>query len=64
MEKKPLERVKMNLSLDKELFDKIKEEANNEYLKVGTWIRRYLMINLSKTNTNKTKKLLTKDEKK
>ena len=46
--KRNVERI--NLYLDRDLFDAIKKEAQADYLPVATWVKQYLYINLLKNN--------------
>ena len=44
--------VKMNLTLDRDFYDLLKEKATGDYMKVATWTKRFLMKNLlDKNNT-------------
>jgi len=45
MEKKP--QVKMNLSLEREFYQVLKDHAETDYVKVATWTKQFLMKNLS-----------------
>ncbi len=52
--------VKMNLSLDKEFYELLQENAKQDYVKVATWTKQFLMKNLLEKN-NSESKCLTKD---
>jgi hypothetical protein len=66
-----IERVKMNLAFDKEFYDFIKVQADLDYMKVATWITRFLKMNLldgeyrvrpqMSTNTESSNNVSTKD---
>ncbi len=44
--------VKMNLTLDRDFYDLLKEKATQDYMKVATWTKRFLIKNLlGKNNT-------------
>ena len=44
--------VKMNLTLDRDFYDLLKEKATSDYMKVATWTKQFLMKNLlDKNNT-------------
>ena len=55
-----LERVKMNLAFEKEFYDFLKEQADQDYMKVATWTKRFLKMSL--LDKNKKVKTLTKHE--
>ena len=55
-----LERVKMNLSLEKEFYDFLLEQAEQDYMRVATWTMQYLKKNL--LSNNKASKRLTENE--
>lgn len=50
MLKKKLERIKMNLTLEKEFYDLLLEQAEADYMRTSTWVTRYLKQQLLKTN--------------
>ena len=45
MKKSP--KVKMNLSLDREFYQVLKDHAESDYVLVATWTKQFLMKNLS-----------------
>lgn len=55
-----LERVKMNLTLEKEFYDFLLEQAEQDYMRVATWTKQYLKKNL--LPNNKASKRLTENE--
>ncbi len=44
--------VKMNLTLDRDFYDLLKEKATGDYMKVATWTKQFLMKNLLDKNNN------------
>ncbi len=48
--KEKLERIKMNLCLEKEFYDLLLEQAQNDYMRVSTWTTQYLKKNLLGSN--------------
>ncbi len=36
------QKVKMNLSIDKEFFDLLRQKADDDYMKVSTWTMQFL----------------------
>lgn len=38
--------VKMNLSLDREFHQLLKDKAEQDYMQTATWVKRFLMKNL------------------
>ena len=46
--KKPM--VKMNLTIDPEFFNLLKEHASSDYSRVSTWTKQYLMKSLLQKN--------------
>lgn len=52
--------VKMNLSLQRDFYEFLQEKAKNDYVKVATWTKQYLMKNLLEKN-NSESKCLTKN---
>jgi predicted DNA-binding ribbon-helix-helix protein len=52
--------VKMNLSLEKDFYELLQEKAKNDYVKVATWTKQYLMKGLLEKN-NSESKCLTKN---
>ena len=53
--------IKMNLSLEKDFYDLLQEKAKNDYVKVATWTKQYLMKCLLEKN-NSESKCLTQNE--
>ena len=49
--------VKMNLSLEKDFYDLLQEKAKNDYVKVATWTKQYLMKCLLEKNNSESKSL-------
>jgi len=47
--------VKMNLSLDREFFELLQEKAKQDYVRVATWVKQYLMKNLLEKNNDDSK---------
>ena len=47
--------VKMNLSLEKDFYDLLQEKAKNDYVKVATWTKQYLMKCLLEKNNSESK---------
>lgn len=52
--------VKMNLSLDRDFYQLLQERAKNDYMRVATWTKQYLMKCLLEKN-NSDSKCLTND---
>ena len=62
--KKPnveIDTVRLNLVLSKEFYGLLKQNANNEYLRIGTWTKTFLMKNLL-AGDNKPEKCITENE--
>jgi len=62
--KKPnveIDTVRLNLVLSKEFYGLLKQNANNEYLRIGTWTKTFLMKNLL-SGDNKLEKCITENE--
>ena len=38
--------IKMNLTLTREFYELLKENAGSDYMKVATWTKRFLMKSL------------------
>lgn len=55
-----IQNVKMNLTLPVEFYQVLKENAQNDYVKVATWTKQFLMKNLRGDKLEK--KCLTKNE--
>jgi hypothetical protein len=47
--------VKMNLSLDKDFYELLQARAKNDYVKVATWTKQYLMKCLLEKNNMESK---------
>jgi len=41
-----LKNVKMNLTLSQEFYDLLQQNAREDYVKVATWTKQFLMKNL------------------
>ena len=52
--------VKMNLSLEKDFYELLQARAKQDYVKVATWTKQFLMKNLLEKN-NSDSKCLTKN---
>jgi len=50
----------MNLSLEKDFYELLQTRAKQDYVKVATWTKQFLMKNLLEKNNMKDK-CLTKD---
>lgn len=46
LKEKKLQNVKMNLTLPQEFYQVLRENAQNDYVKVATWTKQFLMKNL------------------
>ncbi len=51
MKKKKKDYKRLNLYMDRDLFNIIENKAGNDYLPVSTWVKRFLHKNLFKNNT-------------
>ena len=47
--------VKMNLCLDKDFYELLQDRAKNDYMKVATWTKQYLMKCLLEKNNSESK---------
>ncbi|MGD0581492.1 MAG: hypothetical protein ABR974_00950 [Bacteroidales bacterium] len=47
--------VKMNLSLEKDFYELLQDRAKNDYVKVATWTKQYLMKCLLEKNNSDSK---------
>jgi len=45
-------KVKMNLSLEKDFYEFLKLQAKNDYVRVATWTKQYLMRSLLGKNND------------
>jgi len=52
--------VKMNLSLEQDFYELLQSHAKQDYVRVATWVKQYLMKNLLEKN-NSDSKCLTKN---
>jgi hypothetical protein len=53
--------VKMNLSLDSDFYELLQQRAKNDYVKVATWTKQYLMKGLLEKNNSDSNKCLTQN---
>lgn len=53
--------VRLSISLKRGVYDMLVENAKNDYLKVATWTKRFIMQNLDYKNNEREKKCLTKN---
>lgn len=53
--------VKMNLSLEKAFYELLQSRAKQDYVKVATWTKQYLMKCLLEKNNSDDSKCLTND---
>ncbi len=44
--------VKMNICLNRDFFNLLQQQADNDFMRVSTWTRWYLMKNLLDGNKN------------
>jgi hypothetical protein len=44
---KKTQNVKMNLTLSREFYELLKENASNDFVRVATWTKQFLMRNLA-----------------
>jgi predicted DNA-binding ribbon-helix-helix protein len=58
---KNTQNVKMNLSLERNFYELLQERAKNDYVKVATWTKQYLMKGLLEKNNSDDSKCLTKN---
>jgi len=49
--------VKMNLSLEKDFYDLLQENAKKDYVKVATWVKQYLKKGLLEKNNSDSKSI-------
>ena len=47
--------VKMNLSIDKDFYGLLQENARKDYMRVSTWVKQFLMRNLLEKNNSDSK---------
>lgn len=59
---KKKEMIKMNLSLEKEFFALLEKKAQEDYVRVSTWVKQFLMKSLLGKNNGKKAKCFTNDE--
>jgi hypothetical protein len=63
MEKvKKNKKVKLNLSLDKEFYDLIRRNAQNDYVQIATWTKQFLMKHLYEKNNSDSNGLTNNGE--
>ena len=55
MKKRKTQTVKMNLSIDKDFYGLLQENARNDYMRVSTWVKQFLMRNLLEKNNSDSK---------
>jgi hypothetical protein len=48
-------KVKMNLSIDKDFYGLLQENARKDYMRVSTWVKQFLMRNLLEKNNSDSK---------
>jgi hypothetical protein len=53
--------VKMNLSLEKDFYELLQSRAKQDYVKVATWTKQFLMKCLLEKNNCDDTKCLTKN---
>ena len=53
--------VKMNITLDWDFYQLLKQHAANDFIKVATWTKHYLMKSLVTKNKNADFKCETKN---
>jgi hypothetical protein len=58
---KNTQNVKMNLSLERDFYELLQQRAKNDYVKVATWTKQYLMKGLLEKNNSDDSKCLTKN---
>ena len=58
---KNTQKVKMNLSLERDFYELLQQRAKNDYVKVATWTKQYLMKGLREKNNSDDSKCLTKN---
>jgi NAD-dependent SIR2 family protein deacetylase len=52
---KKVQNVKMNLSLERDFYELLQQRAKNDYVKVATWTKQYLMKGLLEKNNSDSK---------
>lgn len=52
---------RLNLTLDKEFYDLLKEKADQEFLNVGTYVRQFIMKRMSDNNNTYVQPLTNHD---
>ena len=62
MKKEQEEKIRITLLLDYSFYELLREKAKNDYMKIATWIKQYLMKSILGKN-NSDIKILTKDGK-
>ncbi len=62
MKTKKKKMIKMNLSLDEEFYALLQKNAQDDYVRVSTWTKQFLMKSLLGKNNEKKDKCLINDE--
>jgi predicted DNA-binding ribbon-helix-helix protein len=52
---KKTQNVKMNLSLERDFYELLQQRAKNDYMRVATWTKQYLMKGLLEKNNDDSK---------
>jgi hypothetical protein len=52
MKRKQQQTVKMNLSIDKDFYGLLQDNARKDYMRVSTWVKQFLMKNLLEKNNS------------
>ena len=52
MKRKNQKTVKMNLSLEKDFYGLLQDNARKDYMRVSTWVKQFLMKNLLEKNNS------------
>lgn len=55
--RKQQQKVKMNLSIDKDFYGLLQENARKDYMLVSTWVKQFLMKNLLEKNNSDSNSL-------
>ena len=62
MKTKKKEMIKMNLSLEKSFFALLEKKAEEDYVRVSTWVKQFLMKSLLGNNNGEKAKCLTNND--
>jgi hypothetical protein len=62
MKSKKEKMIKMNLSIDKEFYALLQKKAQEDYVRVSTWTKQFLMKSLLGKNNGKKGNCLINDE--